>query len=124
MEWTKELLEAKAAELRNAADSLFNVASAVKHLTEERVRDGWIPVGELYPKSFDDNVLVCTKDGGVYMGAGYWSEEIENYFSWCFDGEGGTDDVIAWMPLPEPYVPKDFAESVAKQIAENELKNA
>jgi hypothetical protein len=41
------------------------------------------------------HVLVFLKDG--YIGT-------DDYFSYGFDDF--KDDVIAWMPLPEPYVEK------------------
>jgi hypothetical protein len=53
---------------------------------------GWIPVSERLPEE-GSRILVCCNDG--YIG-------VDDYFSYGFDD--CKDDVIAWMPLPEPYV--------------------
>jgi hypothetical protein len=54
----------------------------------------WIPCSERLPET-GSHVLVFLKDG--YIGT-------DDYFSYGFDDF--KDDVIAWMPLPEPYVEK------------------
>lgn len=62
----------------------------------------WIPCGEKYPEP-DDRVLVITDTFDYYV----WdcmSGREDNYF---WEDESGyyhnKDEVIAWMPLPEPY---------------------
>ena len=69
---------------------------AIKALEQQR----WIPVSERLP---DKNVwvLVTVEQGGnryqeimrrnKYIEA--WTDNIDNY----------TDEITAWMPLPEPY---------------------
>ena len=79
----------------------------------------WISIKERLPEEADD-YLVCFKGHGevaiVYFGPEYseWDtnfEPRENFMAFLtedpFD-EGTftndiTDDIIAWMPLPEPY---------------------
>lgn len=64
----------------------------------------WIPVTERLPEDVEigeeyPTVIFCTKDATYsgfyehYMG-GKW---------WCGDEDYTVDEVIAWMPLPEPY---------------------
>lgn len=49
-----------------------------------------------------EEILICTRSGYVCMdkfgfdGDGYY---LDSGWSIC-------DDVVAWMPLPEPYVPE------------------
>ena len=57
----------------------------------------WIPVSERLPKH-DQEVLISLEWGidiGTYSG-GEWHSEWINHYD---DG-----DVLAWMPLPKPYV--------------------
>lgn len=64
----------------------------------------WIPCSERLPEdgknclityiSFLDGVTKCC-DGCAYV--------IENGWFWCLDDSEVKVDVIAWMPLPEPY---------------------
>lgn len=63
----------------------------------------WTPVSERLPEDNSD-VLVTTKQGFIYIaliedwnGTMCWSESVEYRF---------LDDVVAWMPLPEPYEEK------------------
>ena len=57
----------------------------------------WIPVSEKLPDE-KDYCLCCDKDGYITIGfVSKWSKQ------WCFDDPEVDIDVIAWMPLPEPY---------------------
>ena len=60
----------------------------------------WIPCSERYPKIEDEykHFLVTDDKGRVSVQVFYVSldEEPLPYFS-------GTRDIVAWMPLPEPY---------------------
>lgn len=64
----------------------------------------WIPVGERLP-DIDQSVLICTKDGQITDGYRWNSEDW--FLAWGeFNGEhtgGEYNQIIAWMPLPEPY---------------------
>lgn len=57
----------------------------------------WIPVSERLPE--DSNYyFCCDKDGYMIIGRiSKWSKE------WCFDDDEVDMDVVAWMPLPQPY---------------------
>lgn len=72
-------------------------------LTPEEIMDGkmltgWIPVDEQLPKLDEDGyayVLVCMDDEFVAT-TDYTRDE--GFGLWADSGE-----VLAWMPLPEPY---------------------
>ena len=61
----------------------------------------WIPCSERLPED-DGEYLVTDASGGA-------ATVTETYFITDCDGEGhwGALDVIAWMPLPEPYEEKN-----------------
>ena len=82
--------KSRVDELDTAIATLINLPSA-----EPR----WIPCSERLPNG-GHNVLMCRKNGTVGEGCyhsiiGEWSQ-----FRW---NAIGVKDVIAWMPLPEPY---------------------
>lgn len=54
----------------------------------------WIPVSERLPEELTI-VLITDKEGDVFV------SEFIGVINGC--AEWATDDVIAWMPLPEPY---------------------
>lgn len=57
----------------------------------------WIPVKEMYPQSVEVVIVTRKNCNGSYTTV---DEYDEDYFDWI---SGAGDDVIAWMPLPEPY---------------------
>ena len=62
----------------------------------------WIPVSERLPEEFAD-VLVCTDAEEIFI-ASYLGKMNDG--ADCFDDDDGMmweGDVIAWMPLPNPY---------------------
>ena len=62
-----------------------------EEIMEGRMRTGWIPVEEWLPEELE-TALVTNISGTIYL--------TEYEWEYGFDG---NDDVIAWMPLPEPY---------------------
>jgi len=58
----------------------------------------WIPVSERLPET-DTDVLV-TNGIGMYLG---WIDATDK--GWRVDSESEyfANDIVAWMPLPEPY---------------------
>lgn len=72
--------------------------------SEAKISHRWIPVEERLPKENDGHVLICCEDGKVNTGT--YSEFSNNWYIGEMCGIGGSD-VLAWMPLPEPYHPED-----------------
>lgn len=59
----------------------------------------WIPVKERMPEESSAVLIWCPERKNIYCA--YWEEK-----KWWIFGAGWeevTDDVVAWMPLPEPY---------------------
>ena len=63
----------------------------------------WIPCSEKFPEKFKP-VLVCDKKGNVCIRSVTWVGD--GYCSWTQN----KLDVVAWMPLPEPYNLNDLQE--------------
>ena len=67
----------------------------------------WIPVTERLPKKHGESYIVTISDGSVYSAALQWDANCKRwYLSFLNDGNilvDFIDDVIAWMPLPEPW---------------------
>jgi len=81
-------------------DIYIKVSDAVdllRELPSVTPQTRWIPVSEKLPDE-KDYCLCCDKDGYITIGfVSKWSKQ------WCFDDPEVDIDVIAWMPLPEPY---------------------
>lgn len=99
----------------------FNLGDWIGHISgaieDERELDGnemrdlveflsklpkWIPVSERLPE--ENKTVIASTKYGVYPETKYTKE-----YGWEWAYESGTDywreleDVMAWMPLPEPY---------------------
>ena len=87
-----------------AADKLAayeNTGLAPAEIMDGKMLTGWIPVDEQLPKLDEDGyayVLVSMDDEFVAT-TNYTRDE--GFRLWAYSGE-----VVAWMPLPEPYKPE------------------
>jgi hypothetical protein len=91
-------------------DDNYTVLNTHGHYTEEEEVEAlqmavetleqtrWIPVSERLPES-DDEVLVTDDAGGLALVGIDWFDRFDSDGSrwWC------SQNVTAWMPLPEPY---------------------
>lgn len=104
-EWTEEEYRA-----------LTMVIKTLKNLPSAQPEQRWIPVDEGRPKG--ETVCLVTDSKGLVEIATFAEDlyEFDEYdfhdkrgvAGWiCFDDEWGryfdVDNVVAWMPLPEPY---------------------
>lgn len=71
-----------------------------KELAEFRKQNQWIPVSERLP-DYNEEVLI-TDGKYVTIDERYFLENTEDGEAYTWD-INGWDDVVAWMPLPEPY---------------------
>ncbi|WP_349667059.1 hypothetical protein [Lacrimispora sp.] len=71
--------------------------AAVLRAEKAMEKQAWIPVSERLP-SDSEFVHVTVKRG--YVETGYYDEAREEW--WKVDDDGLLD-VIAWLPVPEPY---------------------
>lgn len=101
-------------EWNRAIDLCTNIINAhMKHMN-----DGWIPVERGLPEEYGEYLVTIVPSAG-YL----WAKRIIANFSDLmgivkkpifYTGEVGkidfediTDMVIAWQPLPEPYIPRN-----------------
>ena len=97
--------------LKFVADNAgLNIFKALEKAYEQGVADAapkWIPVGERLPEE-NGQYLITVKykhvDGydDIYAEHGEWNDGKWDMF--CFGHCGEVDGIIAWMPLPEPYM--------------------
>jgi hypothetical protein len=68
----------------------------------------WMPCNERLPNEFTD-VLICFTDGRIDVAQLTDYMDISGNPKWCHDtthflgGSVSHDDIVAWMPLPNPY---------------------
>lgn len=103
----KELLESTdTPQISNEALSLLCGASLITEAPTIEPEPQWIPCSERLPKE-DGQYLITVKykhvDGydDIYAEHGDWYDAKWDMF--CFGHCGEVEDIIAWMPLPEPY---------------------
>ena len=59
----------------------------------------WIPISERLPK-LDEAVLATTEWNDITIA---WRTGIDKWYIHEGNTNSTADDLIAWMPLPEPY---------------------
>ena len=91
--------------LTDAADTI-ELLSAKLHASQmerssQYYHGGWIPCSERLPEEYG-NYLITTHDGNVDIGT--IDPKKKNVWSACdSDGFYWLREVLAWIPLPEPY---------------------
>lgn len=78
------------------------VNTLLNDLEQDEKENGWIPVSERLPEKNKD-VIATVKYSGLMGMYGRWLKTafIDDHGEWNGECIGG--EVIAWMPLPEPY---------------------
>lgn len=109
-----EITFSTAENLREAADVIEELSAKLHVANMERssqyYNGGWIPCSERLPKEYA--YVICSTNAEEIFIATYLGKMNDGVD--CFDDEDGMmweGDVIAWMPLPQPYK----TESEAKE---------
>ena len=66
----------------------------------------WIPVSERLPNADEMSKCLYVNSCGAYMTEAYIYEVVGGTYN-CEDDYTILCDVVAWMPLPEPYKGSD-----------------
>ena len=97
-----EILRDTPIDIRSAReDDIHSLYATAQNMALDALqRQMGIPCSEMLPE--DDRTKLVTLSNGLGEG-GYYSDDAW----WCIGDyinlEKLTDEVIAWMPLPEPY---------------------
>lgn len=70
-------------------------------------REKWIPCSERLPEDLNDKNIDCfLVTDGFLIWMAYYNSEIGWQFAECTNSRNKIDwtEIIAWQPLPEPYV--------------------
>ena len=91
---------------RNNSNAVYEIAKAncllakrIEELEKELEHYRWIPVEEQIP--VDDTDVIVFKSGGI-IDIAYW-----NGYAWRSFDSNYTLNVLAWMPLPDPFNPQN-----------------
>ena len=111
----QEVLNAYSQGYEDGTDNFYNATAGI---IRKRMNDGWIPVEERMPEEYGEYLVTIVPQAG-YL----WAKRIIANFSDLmgivkkpifYTGEVGkidfediTDMVIAWRPLPEPYISRN-----------------
>lgn len=94
----EDIVHVAALEIAEILQAYINTGLTPEEIMDGKMLTGWTPVDERLPKLDEDGyayVLVCMDDEFVAT-TDYTRDE--GFGLWADSGE-----VIAWMPLPEPY---------------------
>lgn len=99
-DWMQDIVN--RYKLVTARDFLEMIEQLQEDLEQDEKENGWIPVSERLPEKNKD-VITTVKYSGFMGMYGRWLKTafIDGYGEWNGECIGG--EVIAWMPLPEPY---------------------
>ena len=77
-----------------------------KEPQEQPTVNTWIPCSERLPEDLNDKNIDCfLVTDGFLIWMAYYNSEIGWQFAECTNSRNKIDwtEIIAWMPLPEPY---------------------
>lgn len=88
-----------------ASDVLDMVEQLQADMEQDEKENGWIPVSERLPEIKMDYKECYLVTDGRFCWMAYYTSEKEWIFADCTNCKNKIDwtDVIAWMPLPEPW---------------------
>ena len=113
-DYTVRLGDLKRAIVKNPYNPNHNIDGYMRYLKyntpsaePERKTGKWIPCSERLPEHTDFYLIQHTrKYCADEMAVAFYSveeHEIDPDDCWEFSSVGDVQEVIAWMPLPEPY---------------------
>lgn len=93
---------------QSAKKYIDGVIERIQNLTSAQPEPQWIPASERLPKIGRDRILVCLAEYATHK---TWFTDTGRVFEGMYSANGfvidrrvcENGDVIAWMPLPEPY---------------------
>ena len=77
-------------------DQAFHVIEALPSVQHEQQ---WIPCSERLPEEYQ--AVLATLNNGELTYA--WRFDVDEWVICEGDRNATTDDILAWMPMPEPY---------------------
>lgn len=95
-------LHYKTVYISEGYDSKRAVVVFAKEIDKAKTVNDWIPCSERLPED-RQHILFCDIDGDEYIGK-YYEDR------WYADFEDRIKNVIAWMPLPEPFDPESVKQ--------------
>ena len=109
---TAQLYDDEHEEFTEKKMSIIDYVNAYtdEGVTEADVVDctRWIPVSEKLPEK-NVEVLATTEWGAVTISEMY---SANDWFIHEGTTNADTDDIVAWMPLPEPYEPQESEDKL------------
>ena len=99
-----EVIEEHLANYQRRAEEYRQFAEWLKELKQLREQTRWIPVSKRLPEKRGRYLAYIVgkydTDYQYIMTCEYFESDL-----WCWfpDDECASDNVVAWMPLPEPY---------------------
>lgn len=126
-EYSKKNTGATANLLNEAARTIEVLSAKLSAANLERssqyYNNGWIPCSERLPDMHDAGILkklgIKEQSNKCIITVAHETESVVDNDAWLNDGKWYSDylrfleagkkpfEVTAWMPLPEPYVPKE-----------------
>lgn len=99
-EWTDEIIKA--------------LPSAQSETNCSEIPNNWVPCSERLPDKGDDYLVTLWDDGRTWVEIALWNETFGGRWQAVLYNDVDYSDisnVIAWMPIPEPYRACDEQES-------------
>lgn len=81
-------------------EEILEYLKMIQEASELKEKTRWIPVTEKLPEKECD-CLVTVRDRYTEVVSCSYYPDMRS--KWFLDGGGDAKNVIAWMPLPEPY---------------------